>query len=67
MTHFAPFISFRGDPALCVCVGWVDILRTYAAIAKNPLNSSTLVCPPEEGDDERRREVEPFSAPSLPA
>ena len=40
------------------------ILRTYIVIAKNPQNSSTLVCPPEEGDDERRREVKPFPASS---
>ena len=32
---------------MCVWVG--GILRTCAAIAKNPLNSSTLVCPPAKG------------------
>ena len=64
VTHFAPFFSFRGDPALCVCVGGWNTTHVRSHSQESPKLFFSRVSA-GEGDDGRRREVKLFPASSL--
>ena len=63
VTHLAPFVLFRGDPALCVCVGGWNTTHVRSHSQESPILFYSRVSA-DEGDDEGRREVEPFPASS---